>query len=82
MADDTPILDGLIAANRVLVELDAIDEYRRLSITAIKTIAEAQQVLSGLQEQKIDGLTARQTESLQIVTDRLRARLKFFGTTL
>jgi Mg2+ and Co2+ transporter CorA len=79
MADETPFLDELMAANRVLVELDAIDECRSLSVTAIKTIAEAQRVLSGLQQQKTDELTPRQAQLVEDLTDRLRAKLKFFG---
>jgi hypothetical protein len=90
MGNSAPIPDRLIAANRVLVELDAIGECRvivatgfgDLTVAALTIIAEAQAVLTDLQDQKTDDLTPDQAQSLQHVIDRLRAKLKFFGQSL
>jgi hypothetical protein len=78
MAEKTAFFDRLVAANRVLVDLDAIDEFRSLSLTTGHAIREAQQVLADLLEQKTDDLTPDQAKFLENVIDRLRARLKFF----
>jgi hypothetical protein len=67
-----------LAANRVLTDLDAIDEFRSLSLTSLNTIREAQQVLADLLEHRPDALTPDQAKSLQGVIDRLGVRLAAF----
>jgi hypothetical protein len=78
MVDDTPFLDSLVAANRVLIDLDATDEHRALSLSAITTLREGQRVLAELLEQQPDDLTPHQAILLQKIIDRLQAKLKFF----
>ena len=66
----------------MLVDLDAIDEFRSLSLAAINTFREAHRVLADLLEQKTDDLTPKQAEILQNVINRLRGRLNHFESSI
>jgi hypothetical protein len=79
MSGNAQLAARLIAANRVLIDLDAIDEFRNLSLSAMITIREAQRVLAELREQSTEDLTLSLRRALQDVIDRLEARLHFLG---
>jgi hypothetical protein len=79
MSENAPLAARLIAANRVLIDLDAIDEFRNLSLSAMITIREAQRVLAELREQSTEDLTLSLRRALQDVIDRLEARLHSLG---
>jgi hypothetical protein len=78
MANETPSLNRLIAARRALVDLDAIDENRSLSLAAINTIAKARVILGELLELEADPL-AHDRAGLAEAIGRLRTKLKSLG---
>jgi hypothetical protein len=79
MAASPPFLNRVIAANRVLLDLDTIDRNRRLSLTDINTLRAAQRMLTELEGMRISDLASDQAKALQDLIDRLQAKLKLFA---
>ena len=79
MSESAPLAARLIAANRVLIDLDAIDSNRSLSLSAMITIREAQRVLTELLEQSTEDVTLSQRQGVRNVIDRMEARLHSLG---
>jgi hypothetical protein len=80
MVTGTPgFLDGMIDANRALLDLDAME----LGCDALGTCFALEDAVFVYQElralQNFPGLTEVESAKLQLVLERLRARLRFFG---
>jgi len=59
MAGNPQFAERILEANRVLIDLDAIDCNRSLSLTAINTIRNARRLLAELWEMKADRPVSR-----------------------
>jgi hypothetical protein len=78
MANKTPFPERLAAASRVLIDLDAIDEHRSLSFSAIGTVTAGRLILEDLLDLRGQESVPDRVQLDQVIA-RLQAKLEFLG---